>query len=191
MQLLKDKIKNEGVITEDNILMVDGFLNHKIDTNFINQLADEFIAQFDTTNINKILTIETSGIVIAYAVASKLGVPFVFAKKSLNVNITNDLYSTKIVSHTHFREFDVLVSKKCIDPCDNVLIIDDFLANGSALQGLLNICKQAKCNVNGIGIVIEKTFLAGSELIREQGYDVKSLVKIEEINYAKNLIKFA
>ncbi|MDO5328609.1 MAG: xanthine phosphoribosyltransferase [Coriobacteriia bacterium] len=188
MKILEDRIKSDGIVTDHDILKVDSFINHQIDSVLYDQMADEFIKIFKDKKITKVLTIETSGIAIAYAVAHKLNLPFVFAKKTESINLHGDVFSSKIVSYTHFREYDVIVSKKFLQAGDHVLILDDFLANGSALRGLLSICAQAEATVEGIGILIEKTFQRGGRELREKGYQIESLAKIKSIS--ENKIEF-
>lgn len=190
MKLLKDKIQKLAQIKDGDVLKVDMFLNHQIDTKLLDAMADEFIRRFKGKKFTKILTIETSGIAIAYPVAQKLGLPLVFAKKQNSVNIDGEMFSAKVISYTHFREFNVIVSTKYLNDKDNVLIIDDFLANGSALRGLLSICQQAGAKVDGIGIAIEKHFQKGGTELREQGYEIESLAIIDEIDEKSNKIVF-
>ena len=188
MKILEDRIRKDGIITENEIVKVDSFINHQVDPVLYDQMADEFIAHFKDKKINKVVTIESSGIAMALAVARKLNVPFVFAKKTESVNLHGDVYSAKIISYTHFREYDVIVSKKFLNEDDHVLILDDFLANGSALRGLLSICKQAGAKVSGIGIIIEKTWQRGGKELRAQGYEIESLAKIK--NITENEVEF-
>lgn len=190
MKLLEERILKEGIVKEGDILKVDSFLNHQIDTELMDQMADEYIRLFDTSKINKILSIETSGIAIAYAVARKLNVPFVFAKKTESINLEGEVYSSKVVSYTHFREYDVIVSKKFLGPEDHVLILDDFLANGCALRGLISICKQAGTTIEGIGVAIEKYFQRGGADVREAGFHLESLARIKKIDASTNSIEF-
>lgn len=190
MKLLVDKIKKLGRVKEGDVLKVDTFLNHQIDPILLDKMADEFIRIYSDKNFTKVLTIEASGIAIAYPVAQKLGVPLVFAKKSQSINIDGELYSSKVISYTHFREFNVIVSKKFLSDKDRVLLIDDFLANGSALRGLLSICKQANAKVDGIGIAIEKHFQKGGQELRSEGYRIESLAMIDKIDAKTNTIVF-
>lgn len=182
MKLLEDKIIEYGQIKHGNVVKVDTFLNHQLDPFVVDALADEFIRLYSGSSISKILTIESSGIAIAYPVASKLGVPLVFAKKAESINLDGELYTSKVFSFTKHREYDVIVAKKFLSDKDNVLIIDDFLANGSALNALLSICTQANLHVEGIGICIEKCFQKGGEEIRSKGYRIESLAMIESID---------
>ena len=190
MKLLEDKIKKLGQIKNGDVLKVDEFLNHQIDTKLVDKMADEFIKRFMDVKFTKVLTIETSGIAVAYPVAQKLEIPLVFAKKQDSVNINGEKYSSKVISYTHFREYDETVSKKFLTDKDHILIIDDFLAKGSPLRGLLSICKQAGAKVDGIGIAIEKVYQNGGNELRDEGYRLESLVKILEIDEKTNKIKF-
>lgn len=178
MQLLKDKINTDGKISEGNILKVDGFLNHQIDVPFMCEVGKEFKKRFSDCEITKILTIEASGIGVACLAAQYFGVPVVFAKKTKTVNIFADVYTTKVESFTHKKTYDIIVSKEFLSSDDKVLIIDDFLAKGSALQGLINLVKSAGATTVGAGIVIEKAFQEGGELIRNMGVRVESLARI-------------
>ena len=180
----------DGVVKDEDILKVDSFLNHQIDAVLIDQLAQEFKRLFNDLPITKILTIEASGIAIAYATALRFGVPMVFAKKSRTRNIANDVYSTCIRSFTHGRTYDVVLSKQFMSADDHVLIVDDFLANGCALGGLLDIAHQAGAVVEGIGIAIEKGFQEGGASIRAQGYRLESLAIVESMDPATGSIVF-
>lgn len=182
MQLLKDRIRKDGVIKDGNVLKVDSFLNHQMDIALINEMGKEFRRRFPDESINKILTIEASGIGIACVAAQHFGVPVVFAKKAKSVNIDGDVWATKIESFTHKRVYDVIVSKKYLGPQDHVLIIDDFLANGCALQGLLSLVRAAGAAVEGVGIAVEKGFQRGGELIRAQGVRVESLAVVDAMD---------
>lgn len=189
MKLLEDKIINDGKIGEGDVLKVDSFLNHQMDVTFLNGLAEEFYRLYKDCNVNKVLTIEASGIGIACLTAQFFKVPMVFAKKTKTVNIFSDVYTSRVESFTHKKTYDIIVSKEFLLPGDNVLIIDDFLAKGSALQGLINLVKEAEANVVGAGIVIEKAFQPGGDLIRSMGIRVESLAKISSMS-KKNGIKF-
>ena len=158
MKLLEDRIRRDGIVKEGNVLKVDSFLNHQMDINLFNEMGKEFKRLFADCNINKILTIEASGIGIACIAAQHFNVPVVFAKKAQSINIDGEVYSTKIQSFTHNKVYDVIVSKKYINPEDHILIIDDFLANGCALEGLTDLVRSAGATVEGIGICIEKGF---------------------------------
>ena len=190
MKFLEDRIIKDGIIKAGNVLKVDNFLNHQMDINLFNEMGKEFKRLFADCEINKILTIEASGIGIACIVAQHFNVPVVFAKKAQSINIDGDVYSTKIQSFTHKKVYDVIVSKKYIGKDDKVLIIDDFLANGCALEGLIDIVQSAGATVEGIGIAIEKGFQKGGELIRSKGIRVESLAIIDSMDDEKRTIKF-
>ena len=190
MQLLKDRILTDGVVKEGNILKVDSFLNHQMDIDLINAIGKEFKKRFDHCPITKILTIEASGIGIACIAAQYFHVPVVFAKKSQSVNIDGDVYSAEVESFTHKCKNQVLISKKFVGPEDHVLIIDDFLANGCALQGLISIVNQAGGTVEGIGIAVEKGFQQGGQIIRNLGYQLESLAIVDGMNAADGSINF-
>ena len=182
MQLLKDRIRKDGKIKAGNVLKVDSFLNHQMDTDLFVEIGKEFKRRFADCEINKILTIEASGIGIACVVAQQFHVPVVFAKKTQSINLDGDVYSTKIQSFTHRRIYDVIVSKKFLSPEDHVLIIDDFLANGCALEGLIDIVKSSGATIEGVGIAIEKGFQKGGDLIRGKGIRVESLAIVDGMN---------
>ena len=182
MRKLEERIREDGVIREGNVLKVDSFINHQMDIRLFEEMAKEWKRLFAGKPINKILTIEASGIGIAAIVAREFGTPVVFAKKSKSINLDNDNYCTKIQSFTHGRIYDVIVSKKYLSAEDHVLIIDDFLANGCALQGLLELVDAAGATVEGIGIAIEKGFQRGGEMIREKGIQLESLAIIESMS---------
>ena len=182
MQLLKERILKDGVVKPGNILKVDSFLNHQMDIDLINEIGKEFKARFSDCPITKILTIEASGIGIACIAAQYFHVPVVFAKKTQSINLDGDVYSTKIQSFTHRRIYDVIVSKKFLSPEDHVLIIDDFLANGCALDGLIDIVKSSGATIEGVGIAIEKGFQKGGDLIRGKGIRVESLAIVDGMN---------
>ena len=190
MQLLKDRIRKDGKIKEGNVLKVDSFLNHQMDIELFDQIGAEFKKRFADKNINKILTIEASGIGIACIVAKHFHVPVVFAKKSQSVNIDGDVYSAEVESFTHKCKNQVLISKKFVGPEDHVLIIDDFLANGCALQGLISIVNQAGGTVEGIGIAVEKGFQQGGELIRSKGIQLESLAIVDAMDSTTGEITF-
>lgn len=181
MLALEKKILNEGTVLPGNILKVGSFLNHQIDVGFLFEMADEVKKHFENKSITKILTIETSGIAIAVPVAYKMNVPLVFAKKNKSQNISGDVYSAKIHSYTHGNDYDAVVMKEYLKENDNILIIDDFLANGAAMNGLIDIVNQSGAALSGIGIAIEKEFQGGGNLLREQGIDVLSLAKIKKM----------
>ena len=190
MQLLKDRILKDGIVKPGNILKVDSFLNHQMDIRLFDQIGEEFKKRFEGTPINKILTIEASGIGIACVAARQFDVPVIFAKKSKSINIEGEVYVAEVESFTHKCKNQVIVSKKFLNPDDNVLIIDDFLANGCALQGLISIVTSAGANVAGIGIVIEKGFQTGGQIIRNLGYHLESLAIVDEMDAATGKIIF-
>lgn len=182
MQLLKDRIKKDGIVREGNVLKVDSFLNHCMDIKLFNEIGKEFKRRFADAEINKILTIEASGIGIACITAQYFDVPVVFAKKSQTKNIAGEVYSSRVQSFTHGRVYDVMVSKDFLKPEDKVLIIDDFLANGCALMGLAEIIKKSGAELVGAGIVIEKGFQVGGKEIRDMGIRVESLAIIDSMS---------
>ena len=190
MQLLKDRILKDGIVKPGNILKVDSFLNHQMDTDLFNEMGKEFKRLFADKPINKILTIEASGIGIACIVAQHFHVPVVFAKKSQSINIDGDVYSTKIESFTHKKVYDVIVSKKYIGKDDHILLIDDFLANGCALEGLINLVQSAGATVEGIGIAVEKGFQEGGKRIREKGVQLESLAIVDAMDSKTGEITF-
>lgn len=190
MRLLQDRIRRDGVIKSGNVLKVDSFLNHQMDIELLNEIGKEFKRIFEGCPINKILTIEASGIGIACITAQYFKVPVVFAKKAQSINIDGAVYSTKIESFTHKKTYDVIVSKKFISSEDKILIIDDFLANGCALAGLIDIVRSAGATVEGIGIVIEKGFQNGGELIRNMGVRLESLAIVESMKAEDGTIEF-
>jgi len=181
MQLLEERIRKDGIVKPGNILKVDSFLNHQMDIPFINELGKEFKRRFADAPITKILTIEASGIGIACLVAQHFNVPVVFAKKAQSLNLDGEMYCTKVQSFTHKRVYDVILSKKFLSAEDHVLIIDDFLANGCALQGLMEIVKKSGAVLEGAGIVIEKGFQNGGGSLREQGIRVESLAIVDSM----------
>ncbi|MCI9007563.1 MAG: xanthine phosphoribosyltransferase [Lachnospiraceae bacterium] len=182
MELLEKKIQKDGIVKAGNVLKVDHFLNHQMDIALFNEMGKEFKRLFADRPVNKILTIEASGIGIACIAAQYFQVPVVFAKKAQSINIDGEVYSTKIESFTHKRVYDVIVSRKYLGPEDHILIIDDFLANGCAVNGLLELIESAGASVEGIGIVIEKGQQMGGKLLREKGYHVESLAIIEHMD---------
>lgn len=182
MRLLEERIRKDGVVKPGNVLKVDSFLNHQMDIQLFDEMGKEFKRLFEEKKINKILTIETSGIGIACVVARHFNVPVVFAKKTKSINLDGEVYHTKIQSFTHNKVYDVIVSKKFLSEEDHVLIIDDFLANGCALRGLIDIVKEAGATIEGIGIVIEKGFQSGGEIIRSMGIQLESLAIVEGMN---------
>ena len=190
MNFLEERIVKDGIVKEGNVLKVDSFLNHQMDIDLFDQMGAEFKKRFEGKPINKILTIEASGIGIACVVAQHFHVPVVFAKKSKSVNIDGDVFVAEVESFTHKCKNQIMVSKKFLNPGENVLIIDDFLANGCALQGLISIVSSAGANVAGVGIVIEKGFQQGGQIIRNLGYHLESLAIVEEMNAETGDIRF-
>lgn len=190
MNFLEERILKDGIVKEGNVLKVDSFLNHQMDIRLFDQIGEEFKKRFEGTPINKILTIEASGIGIACVAARQFDVPVIFAKKSKSINIEGEVYVAEVESFTHKCKNQVIVSKKFLNPDDNVLIIDDFLANGCALQGLISIVTSAGANVAGIGIVIEKGFQTGGQIIRNLGYHLESLAIVDEMDAATGNIIF-
>ena len=182
MNFLEERILRDGIVKEGNVLKVDTFLNHQMDISLFEQMGEEFKKRFAGKEINKIVTIEASGIGIACVVAKYFNVPVVFAKKSKSINIEGDMYVAEVESFTHKCKNQVIVSKKFLSPEDKVLIIDDFLANGCALQGLISIITEAGASVEGIGIAIEKGFQMGGKLIRNLGYQLESLAIVDSMN---------
>lgn len=190
MNFLEERIVKDGIVKEGNVLKVDSFLNHQMDIDLFNQMGEEFKKRFEGKNINKIVTIEASGIGIACVVAQHFGVPVVFAKKSKSINIEGDMYIAEVESFTHKCKNQVIVSKKFLNEDDHVLVIDDFLANGCALQGLISIINQAGGTVEGIGIAIEKGFQVGGNIIRNLGYQLESLAIVEDMDTKTGKITF-
>ena len=188
MKLLEDRILKDGHIGADNVLKVDSFLNHQIDVNFVCELGKEFYRLFKDENITKILTIEASGIGIACLAAQYFGVPVVFAKKTKTINIYSDTYNATVHSYTHKKDYDIVVSKEFLSKEDNVLIIDDFLAKGSALKALLMLIEKAGAKTAGAGIVIEKAYQGGGNLVRDMGIRVESLAKIKSISKKDGIV---
>ena len=190
MNFLEERILKDGIVKEGNVLKVDSFLNHQMDVRLFDQIGEEFKRRFVDEKINKILTIEASGIGIACIVARHFDVPVIFAKKSKSINIEGDVYVAEVESFTHKCKNQVIVSKKFLHPEDKVLIIDDFLANGCALQGLISIVKSAGAEVSGIGIAIEKGFQPGGQVIRNLGFHLESLAIVDSMDYTTGEIKF-
>ena len=182
MRQLKERIRNDGVVKAGNVLKVDSFLNHQIDMSLLTEMAKEFHRLFADCDIDKVLTIEASGIAIAAPVAAEFGVPLVFAKKAQSINIDGEVYTAKIHSFTHQRVYDVIVSKKFICKGERILVIDDFLANGCAIQGLVSLIRDAGAEVAGIGIAIEKGQMDGGRRLREEGYRVESLAIVDSMD---------
>ncbi len=190
MQLLKDRIRKDGKIKEGNVLKVDSFLNHQMDVKLFKEIGKEFKRRFEGSEINKILTIEASGIGIACVVAECFDVPVVFAKKNKTKNIAGDVYTSNVTSYTHGRVYDIIVSKEYLTKDDKVLLIDDFLANGKALEGLIDLVHQAGAELVGAGIVIEKGFQPGGEELRKQNIRLESLAIVESMDEKTGTIVF-
>ena len=190
MELLEKRIQEDGIVKKGNVLKVDNFLNHQMDIQLFNEMGKEFKRLFADKPINKILTIESSGIGIACIVAQYFDVPVVFAKKTQSINIDGEVYSSKIESFTHKRVYDVIVSRKYLGPEDHILIIDDFLANGCAVNGLIEIIEHAGATIEGIGIAIEKGQQIGGKILREKGYQVESLAIIDAMDDETGEITF-
>jgi xanthine phosphoribosyltransferase len=188
MQLLKDMIVRDGRVLPGNIIKVDGFLNHRVDIALMREMAREFKRLFKIDGLTAILTVEASGIALAAICADEFGLPLLFAKKAKSDNIEGGLYSSEIFSYTYKKKVTLILSKQWLNANDRVLIIDDFLANGEALRGLIEIVKQAGAELSGIGVAVEKGFQPGGARIREMGYDLKSLAIIDEAS--ENAIKF-
>lgn len=192
MKELEDRIVRDGVVKPGGVLKVDAFLNHQCDVELFDHMGAEWARLFEGAGINKILTIEASGIGIACCVARHFGnAPVVFAKKAQSINLDGEQYSTTIYSFTKQREFPVIVGRRFLEPGDRVLVIDDFLANGCALEGLITICESAGAEVAGIGIAIEKGFQGGGDKLRERGYHVESLARITGMDDETGAITFA
>ena len=190
MNFLEERIMKDGIVKPGNVLKVDSFLNHQMDIALIEEIGREFKRRFADKNISKILTIEASGIGIAAFVAKEFGVPMVFAKKSKSVNLDGDMYTAEVESFTHKNTNRIIVSKKFIHSSEHILIIDDFLANGCALKGLIEIVESAGATVDGCGIVIEKGFQPGGEFIREKGYHLESLAIVDGMDAENGTITF-
>ena len=189
MNFLEERILKDGIVKEGNVLKVDSFLNHQMDVELLDMIGEEFYKRFKDKPITKVLTIEASGIAIACAVARYFKVPVVFAKKAKSINIDGEMYTAEVESFTHKNKNQVIVSKRFISEDDRILIVDDFLANGCALQGLISITEAAKATVEGIGIVIEKGFQYGGRSIRNLGYQLESLAIVESMDAAtKNVV---
>ena len=190
MKLLEERIRKDGVVKAGQVLKVDSFINHQMDIELFNEMGKEFKRLFEEKEINKILTIEASGIGIACIVAQHFNVPVVFAKKAKSINLDGEMYTTKIESFTHKKVYDVIVSKKFLNAEDKVLIIDDFLANGCAVAGLVDLVRSAGATVEGVGIAIEKGFQQGGQILREKGLQVESLAIVESMNHETGEIVF-
>lgn len=190
MNFLEEKIIKDGIVKEGNVLKVDSFLNHQMDIGLFNEMGKEWKKRFEGKKINKILTIEASGIGIACIVAQHFDVPVVFAKKSRSINLEGEMYTAEVESFTHKNKNQVIVSKKFLNEDDHILIIDDFLANGCALQGLIQIVQSAGATVEGIGIAVEKGFQTGGKVIRNLGYQLESLAIVEAMDCETGKITF-
>ena len=190
MNCLEERIVKDGIVKEGNVLKVDSFINHQMDIELFNEMGKEWKKRFEGKNVNKILTIEASGIGIACIVAQHFGVPVVFAKKSKSINIEGEMYTAEVESFTHKNKNQIIVAKKFLNKEDKVLIIDDFLANGCALQGLIQIVRSSGATVEGIGIAIEKGFQSGGRIIRNLGFQLESLAIIEDMNWETGEITF-
>ena len=190
INFLEERIVRDGVVKAGNILKVDSFLNHQMDVRLFRQMGEEFKRRFADNSINKILTIEASGIGIACVAAMYFGVPVVFAKKSSGSNMDKDVYFTQIYSYTHSKTNDVVVSKRFLSKNDHVLIIDDFLANGCALEGLIDIVRQSGGTVEGVGVAVEKGFQGGGDKLRKAGYNLHSLAIIDKMDAKTNTVVF-
>lgn len=190
MNFLEEKIVKDGIVKEGNVLKVDSFLNHQMDIKLFNEMGKEWKRRFAGKSINKILTIEASGIGIACIVAQHFDVPVVFAKKSKSINLEGDMYTAEVESFTHKNKSQIIVAKKFLNEKDHVLLLDDFLANGCALQGLLQIVQAAGATVEGIGIAVEKGFQPGGKIIRNLGYQLEALAIVEKMEYETGTITF-
>ena len=190
MNFLEERILKDGIVKEGNVLKVDSFLNHQMDVELLEEIGKEFHRRFADLKITKVLTIEASGIAIAYAVARCFNVPMVFAKKAKSINIDGDMYTTEVESFTHKNKNQIVVSKRFLSSEDRLLIVDDFLANGCALMGLISIVESAGATVEGCGIVIEKGFQDGGKKIREMGYDVESIAIVDGMDAKDGTVVF-
>ena len=190
MNFLEERIQKDGVVKPGNVLKVDSFLNHQMDIELMDRMGEEFYRRFSDKKVTKILTIEASGIAIACSVARCYGVPVVFAKKSKSINLDGDMYVAEVESFTHKNKNQIIVSKKFITSEDHVLIIDDFLANGCALQGLISIAESAGATVEGLGIAVEKGFQIGGKVIRNLGYRLESLAIVDSMDAESGEIVF-
>ena len=190
MNFLEERILKDGIVKPGNVLKVDSFLNHQMDIDLMEQIGEEFHRRFADKKITKVLTIEASGIGIAYPVAKQFGVPLVFAKKSKSVNIDGEMYVAEVESFTHKNKNQVIVSRRFLSEGDSVLIIDDFLANGCALQGLISITESAGATVAGLGIAIEKGFQIGGRVIRNLGYQLESLAIVDAMDDKTGAVTF-
>lgn len=187
MKLLEERIRQDGKVRGTEVLKVDRFLNHQIDVELLQEIGQEFLRLFGNEGVTKILTIEASGIGIACVTAQYFKVPVIFAKKNKTKNIAGDVYTSKVESFTHGKVYDIIVSKEFLRPEDRVLLIDDFLANGSALQGLINLVRDAGATLVGAGICIEKAFQPGGDLIRSMGVRVESLARVKQMSETEGI----
>ena len=190
MNFLEERILKDGIVKPNNVLKVDSFINHQMDISLMEKIGQEFHRRFADKKITKVLTIEASGIGIACFVAKEFGVPMVFAKKSRSINLDNEVYAAEVESFTHKVTNNIVVSKRFLNSDDHLLIIDDFLANGCALQGLMSVANSAGASVEGIGIVIEKGFQAGGQIIRDTGIQLESLAIIDAMDAETGTITF-
>ena len=190
MNFLEERIVKDGIVKPGNVLKVDSFINHQMDIQLMEEIGREFKRRFSHKQVTKIMTIEASGIGIACFVAKEFGVPMVFAKKSKSINIADDVYVAEVESFTHKKTNQVIVSKSFVSNDDRLLIIDDFLANGCALKGLISIAQQAGATIEGLGIVIEKGFQDGGRIIRDMGYDLESLAIVDAMDAETGTITF-
>lgn len=182
MHLMEERVRRDGKVINHNILKVDSFLNQQMDISLFEEMAEEFWRLFGSCNVNKVLTIEASGIGIACIVAQKFKCPVVFAKKNKTKNISNEVYTSKVESFTHGISYDIVVSKEYLNSSDRILLIDDFLANGAALTGLVSLVKDAGAHLVGAGIAIEKSFQPGGDMLRAQGVHIESLARIKSMS---------
>ena len=190
MNFLEERILKDGMVAAGNVLKVDSFLNHQMDVALLDQIGKEICRRYEGKKITKVLTIETSGIAIAYAVAQQLGVPMVFAKKSKSINLSGDMYVAQVESFLHNDVEHVIVARKFLSEDDNILIVDDIMANGCALQGLIAIVESAGARVEGLGVAIEKGFQMGGRLIRNMGYRLESIAIVDSMNVDSGMICF-
>jgi xanthine phosphoribosyltransferase len=190
MNFLEERILKDGVVAPGNVLKVDSFLNHQMDVALLDQIGKEICRRYADKKITKVLTIETSGIAIAYAVAQQLGVPMVFAKKSKSINLAGDMYVAQVESFLHNDVEHVIVARKFLSEDDNILIVDDIMANGCSLQGLIAIVESAGARVEGLGVAIEKGFQMGGRLIRNMGYRLESIAIVDSMNVDSGMICF-
>jgi xanthine phosphoribosyltransferase len=190
MNFLEERIIKDGIVKEGNVLKVDSFLNHQMDVALMNEIGNEFKRRFSDKTITKVLTIEASGIAIAYATAQAFGVPLLFAKKAKSINLDGEMYTAEVESFTHKNKNQIIVSKKFLTENDKLLIVDDFLANGCALMGLISIANAAGASVEGIGICIEKGFQSGGRIIRNLGYHLESLAIVDSMDANTKTINF-